>query len=77
MNSWTMPSVCYAILIAAIYKQKRTRTQNTQPPMNSKNLTDLMEGVMQTEILTTQKCSEHRVGVKVYYSVKVETSDRH
>ena len=33
-----------------------------------------MEGVMPTEIL---KCSEHSVGVKVYYSVKVETSDRH
>ena len=45
--------------------------------MNTKNMTDLMEGVMQTEILTTQKCSEHSVGVKVYYSVKVETSDRH
>ena len=74
MNSRTMPSVCYAILIAAIYKQKRTRTQNTQPPMNTKNMTDLREGVMQTEIL---KCSEHSVGVKVYYSVKVETSDRH
>ena len=45
--------------------------------MNTKNMPDLMQGIMQTEILTAQKCSEHRVGVKVYYSVKVETSDRH